>query len=169
MKKLLLTAAVGMLAVGAFTVPTFAAEGTKDVTVGYDANTIPDPDNPTDADWSVSVPKSFQFTDGNKTNNEMGVTLNEIKNGGLPADKKVEVSVTSKNAYELQNTKADKLAYTLKYNAVMAPTTAKQSIGFLDKAAPTIAGTSTLTGDTAKADGLYVDTLTYTVASAVAK
>lgn len=169
MKKLVVMLAVGAMVFGTFTIPSFAQEGTKDVTVGYDANSIADPENPTDADWSVSIPKSFYFTDTNKTNAEMNVTLNDIKNGGLPVDKKVEISVTSKNAYDLLNKKLDKLAYEVIYNEVMEKTNAKQSIGYLSQDTKTITGTSTLIGDTTKADGLYTDVLTYTVAAAVAK
>lgn len=176
MKKNLIAAlACGAMIVGtaaaAMPAAAFAAEGTGEVNVGYMDSMIPDPDNPTNPDWSVSIPKDFLFVKDTHETHDMTVTLNDIKNGGLAADKKVAVDVASANAYTLQNDTADitSLDYTLTYGTVE---NTDGQIGELSQDAKTIAGEATIEHDQLSqvgVDGVYTDVLTYTVHSAVDK
>lgn len=188
MKKLLVTMLAGVLIIGGTVLPVSAASETGKTNVGYLSGQIPDPDNPSNPTWSVSIPKDFVFTDGNLTKN-VDVTLNEIT-GEFNTAKKVQVDVESKNTYLLKNTDStvavQELQYKLNYGSLVNPGVPDESgnvtntIGFLSRdnagggedPAMTITGTAVLEETQLTnigVDGTYKDVLTYTVYSAVDK
>lgn len=168
MKKYLLSLCAGMLSLSAMVAPTFAAEQTRDVNVGYDSSMIPDPDNPENPTWSVSVPKSFKFTDS-YTSNEMKVTLNTISNGGLDVTKTAPISVKSANSFKLIGGAGGGIDYSLTYGGTAATGAEYNNIGSLQNVdgKRELVGTAALTDKTqlASADGSYTDVLTYRVST----
>lgn len=174
MKKFLLSMAAGAMALSAAAVPAFAAEGTGKTNVGYTDGAITDPDNPTNPNWSVSIPKDFMFVKDTHESQDMTVTLNQL-NAGLPADKKVQIDVDSTNDYKLNGGTAAATIKSLDYELEYTGGTKNKDgqIGFLSTGdAESIKGTATLPHaqlTQVGVDGTYSDVLIYTVHSAVAK
>lgn len=169
MKKFLLSMAAGAMALTATAAPVFAAESTGKTNVGYSDGAITDPDNPTNPEFSVSIPKDFMFVkDAHETQN-MDVKLTIIKDAEF-GTKTVHVDVSSAEGYKLKNasnTTVGELDYNLTYGS---KTNTNGEIGILSKADSTISGTATLPHDQLTqvgVDGTYTDTLTYTVHSAI--
>ena len=160
--KLLATALAVTMAVPMFSMSVSAAGSETGTTnVSYD-NTygIPDPDNPTDPGWAVTIPSSIHFTDSNNVVN-VDVELVSINSGSLPTGP-VAVTVASANGYQLQMTGAtDPVPYVVSY-AGTSMSTANTTVGNLSSTSTTITGTATLQG-TAAITGVHIDVLTYTI------
>lgn len=159
--KLLAAAlAVGMMVPMAST-SAFAATKTGTTDVSYDnTNIVPDPGNPDNPDWGVSIPSSIVFTDANKKV-DASVELVSINGGTLPATD-VTITVASQKAYKL-NTAAndDEMSYALIYgNKTM--TAVANEVGKLKAGTVKVTGQAVLTG-TAKKIGSHTDLLTYTI------
>lgn len=149
--------------------PINAASGVGDTDVSYTSDSnIPDPDNPTDPHWAVSIPSSIVFTSSTKTA-DATVELKAMNGYDLPSTGTITVSVVSKNSYGLYAAGADKdiMPYSLKYGSTKMTSTTK-TVGELIAAADNkIAGTAELSGTAvAKVKGSHSDTLTYTIETA---
>lgn len=161
--KLLAAALTVAMAVPMFAMSVSAA-GTETGTtnVSYDnTHGVPDPDNPTNPNWAVTIPSTIHFTDTNTVVN-VGVELVSINGGALPTTD-VAVSVTSRNGYKLQMSGAnpDAVPYVVAYGGVNMSTTVTE-VGNVNSTNTTISGTATLQG-TAAITGVHTDVLTYTI------
>lgn len=164
-KKLALALATCSIATLMSGVQAFAA-GTesagKDVTVSYDnIVSIPDPDNPANAQWAVTIPSAITFTDAVKSV-DASVEL-VAKNGGSLTGLNVDVNVKSANGFKL--TGLEDLDYQMAYGQTILNSTtgtSKTKIATLTEGAAKQDGLATLTGAASKA-GSFTDTLTYTV------
>lgn len=136
-------------------------EGTTPVT--YDnRNYIPDPDNPVNPGWAVTIPSSINFTDDNKII-DTSVELVSINGGTIPTEN-VTVTVTSENDYQLKKNPGDDagLSYKLTYgDKIMSDS--QKSVAVLNDSVTMQSGTAVLGNDKAPTRGQYTDTLTYTV------
>lgn len=177
MKKLLMGSLAFAVAAPMFMSPIFAAdankEGTADATVEYDGGgtDIPDPDNPTDPHWIVTVHPDLKFTDAVKTQ-DVSVGLSATEGYTLDAVS-VDVKVASKHAFNLTlNGGSDlsgALPYILKYDGkgiTSATAGEKVEVSTLTKDKRTVTGTATLNG-TALDSSKYKDVLTYSVSKKV--
>lgn len=138
-----------------------ASEGTGSTNVSYDnQNQIPDPDptDPTDPEWMVTIPSSIVFTDDNK---EIDASVELVEKTGMPA-KPVTVSVESDNGYNLVLTDAsDPVSYALGYGGKHM-SAIETMVAELTATNTRQTGTAKLTGKATKA-GVHTDVLTYTV------
>lgn len=173
MKKFLLSMAAGAMALSATAAPVFAEEGKGTTNIGYTDGAVTDPDNPSNPQWSVSVPKDFVFVKDSGETQEMNVKLNKVGTEGLDAAKKVQIDVASANGFTLENATNPNgkttLVYELTYGTKL---TANGTIGNLTTDADEIAGTAVLPHDQLTevgVEGTYTDVLTYTIHSAVNK
>lgn len=183
MKKFLLSMAAGAIALTASAVPAFATTETGKTNIGYVDAGVVNPDNPTNPDWSVSIPKDFMFKndDTGGLTHIMDVELIDVRDGGLATDQKVLVQVESENGYLLKNDTATKqtLKYTLNYTdsagtdvSMNAAANVKKEVGYLAQDNKKIAGKAELDKPQLSELGIkgtYTDVLTYTVNSAEAK
>lgn len=168
-KKLVAAAAIAAMTLsvtgGVYAAPPSATN--KDIPVTYDNTLIPDPDHPGDGKWGVSIPAKIAFSDDKKTITGLDVTLKPMNGHDLSTqpDLKVDVSVTSKNGYNVKFIDTP-LAYTLTYNNGTADQllsgTAPEKLTTLTPNLTTLTGTAVLTGQ-AIMQGDYSDTLTYTI------
>ncbi|MGX4601424.1 hypothetical protein [Faecalimicrobium sp. JNUCC 81] len=159
-----------LLAVGAITtsmlsgVVASAAEGSKDINVTYNNQTvIVDPDNPGAPEWQVAIPSGINFTEDKKTA-DVGIELqNPDGTEYSGATINVDVSVASKNGYELKKG-ASTVGYKVAYGSkTMAKGTAKELITTLSDTVKAQDGQARLSDDVATVLGTHTDTLTYTV------
>lgn len=140
----------------------WAAKESKGTDVFYDNRNIipnPDPMDPTNPEWVVSIPSSIHFTDANK---EIDASVELIEKTGLPAND-VTVTVKSAKGYKLALTgNADPVDYMLSYGSTVMSAGIDDTVAILTAQAPKQAGTARLTGK-ATAPGTHTDVLTYTV------
>lgn len=164
-KSVLLSAAALTLVAPLFAVSANAADwpvnGSTPVT--YDnSNSIPDPDNPGNPQYSLNIPSSIVFTDTAKSV-KADVTLKKATTdvGAYPAFG-IDVTVASTNAFKLKMGN-DELDYALVYDGKSMNATDNTVGSFAANLTSdtTIQGTANLIG-TATKTGTYTDTLTYT-------
>lgn len=160
-KKVIAMAMVMTMGLSMTTLGVSAAEGKGTTNVSYNnQNEIPNPDptDPTNPEWMVTIPSSIVFTDDNK---EIDASVELVEKTGMPANP-VSVSVESKNAYNLQLTdSSDPVSYTLSYASKLMSAT-ETKVADLTATSPKQEGTAKLTGKATKA-GVHTDVLTYTV------
>lgn len=164
---------LSLLAVGAITTSMFSGvvanatgvEGSKDVQVTYNnQNSITDPDNPGAPKWQVSIPSGINFTEDKKAA-DVGIELQNVDGtiytGGAI---NVDVSVESKNGYELKKG-GSKVSYDLSYGTktMQKQVATKEKIATLSESKKTEDGLAKLSNDVAIELGNHTDTLTYTV------
>ena len=152
--------AMGLM-IPALSMNVVASEGTGETPVSYDnRNYIPDPDNPIDPQWAVTIPSTINFTDDNK---KIDATVELVsKNGGSLPTSDVMVSVKSKNEYELINKDGEKVSYQLAYGDKVM-TSSNTEVAILNSGNTMEKGYAILGNDKAPSRGSYDDTLTYTI------
>ena len=158
-KKVIALAMVMTMGLSMSTLGGSAAEGTGTTEVSYNnQNEIPDPENPADPEWVVTIPSSIVFTD---TNKELDASVELVEKTALPAGD-VTVTVKSGNNYHLQlGSGDDAVSYSLTYDGKLMTDT-NIEVAVLNSSSRKKAGKAILTGNATKA-GLHTDTLTYTV------
>lgn len=135
----------------------------KEVPVSYDNTvSIPDPENPANAKWAVTIPSAITFTDAVK---DVDASVELVaKNGGSLTGLNIAVNVQSTNGFKLDG--AEQLDYQVAYGQTILNSTTtganKTKIATLTEDAAKQDGLATLTGVASKA-GSFTDTLTYTV------
>ena len=160
LKKIYMSALAMGLMIPALSMNVVASEGTGETPVSYDnRNYIPDPDNPIDPQWAVTIPSTINFTDDNKKI-DASVKLVEQNGGSLPTGN-VTVTVESSNNYKLKNG-SDEVSYRLEYGSKTMTNTDKE-VAVLASANPAESGFAILGNDKAPSRGSYEDTLTYTI------
>ena len=149
-KKVIALAMVMTMGLSMSTLGVSAAEGTGTTEVSYNnQNEIPDPENPADPEWVVTIPSSIVFTD---TNKELDASVELVEKTALPAG----------NNYHLQlGSGDDAVSYSLTYDGKLMTDT-NIEVAVLNSSSRKKAGKAILTGNATKA-GLHTDTLTYTV------
>ncbi|MEG0469733.1 MAG: hypothetical protein RR531_10695 [Longicatena sp.] len=143
--------------------------GTTDVTY-TNTTVIPDPENPDSgtAQWGVSIPKAFNFTDTTKVINSF-VSLEKM-NGAttLPANLNIDITVASEGNYKMTYfdgaKKVDPVDYNVKFgtSAPNSGTVGTLTTDAAGLASAPIKGRSEMTG-TAKQSGTHTDKLTFTI------
>lgn len=169
----------GSFAVNATSV--FAVDQEKDTIVSYNGDTdIPDPDNPFDPYYVVSVPGNVTFSDTNKNFNGTVDMLKIDENGNTSAydgDGVADVFVKSANKLQLNTAKNDDaIDYSFQYattagdaakiDAEVAATTSDQyqKLFSIDKDNAAHKVHYKMTGKATK-KGAHTDTLTYKIVS----
>ena len=164
---------LSLLAVGAITTSMFSGvvanaagvEGSKDVQVTYNnQNAIPDPDNPGAPQWQVAIPSGINFTEDKKTA-DVGIELQNADGTEYTGEAiNVDVSVASKNGYELRKGGSE-VSYDLSYGTktMQKQVGTKEKIATLSESKKTEDGLARLSDDVATELGNHTDTLTYTV------
>ena len=161
---------IPMSASGAFALDANQGEG--ETIVSYDnTNSIVDPGNPNNPQWSVNIPSTIKFSDENK---KVGadVELVKINNGTIPTNG-VSVKVASAKGYKLDIKGEDAMKYALEYtktdgalaqfNSDRNPTAGtKAELDTLTETKPKVVGYAVMRGTATKV-GAHTDTLTYTV------
>lgn len=158
----------------------FAAEGDKqsaDTMVTYrNTKDIPDPDNPSDPDYVVSVPGNITFTDEHQ---QYDKDLHMYMPDGLKdytGVKNADISVKSKNGFKLKNVKDEKDTVDYKMiklgakegdKAVELKGTEDNALGKMNKTDLNMKLRYKLAGQ-AQSTSVYQDTVTYTVTSPAA-
>ena len=160
LKKIYMSALAMGLMIPALSMNVLATDGTGQTPVTYDnRNYIPDPDNPTDPQWAVTIPSTINFTDDNK---KIDASVELVsKNGGTLPTGNVTVTVESRNNYKLKNG-SDEVSYQLVYEGKAMTNTSKE-VAVLNSANPAKSGFAILGNDKAPSRGSYEDTLTYTI------
>lgn len=167
MKKLLaLSLATGVVGAGLLAnVSAFAAEQPAEqphntVKVSYSSSVgIPDPDDPENPDYVISIPAAIVFSD-EKNSVDASVEMTNLDGTAYAGEKQADVSVTSKNQFKLKNGSRE-VNYDLKYGQnIMSVTNTK--VGTLSKTNLKVKGSADLQGS-ATATGNYTDVLTYNV------
>lgn len=140
----------------------------KEVPVSYNnTQLIPDPGNPTDPKWGVSIPTAISFKD-NATAVQIPVQLYSINQGTPSKDVSqlngltVDISIESLNAYKLQetlNNNGEELSYTVAYDTQI---NTNGVIARLSQNNPVQPGTASLDKQSLSV-GYFTDTLTYTI------
>lgn len=158
-KKVIALAMVMTMGLSMSTLGVSAAEETGNTQVSYNnQNAIPDPENPADPDWVVTIPSSIVFTDASK---EVDASVELVKKTVLSTND-VTVTVESANNYHLElGAGDDAVSYSLTYDGKLMTDTNKE-VAVLNSTNTKKAGKATLTGNAAKS-GLHTDILTYTV------
>ena len=160
LKKIYMSALAMGLMIPALSMNVLAADGTGQTPVTYDnRNYIPDPDNPTDPQWAVTIPSTINFTDDSKKI-DASVKLVEQNGGSLPTGN-VTVTVESSNNYKLKNG-SDEVSYQLVYGNKTMSNTDKE-VAVLNNTDTAKNGYAILGNDKAPSRGSYEDTLTYTI------
>ena len=128
-KKVMAMAMVMTMGLSMTTLGVSAAESKGTTNVSYsNQNEIPDPTDPTNPDWMVTIPSSIVFTDDNK---EIDASVELIKKAGELPDSStpVSVSVESQNVYNLQLAdSSDPVSYTLSYGSNLMSDTLKRCL-----------------------------------------
>lgn len=147
-------------------VTAFAATGTHNVPVTYDASTsIPDPDHPGAPTYQVVIPSAVTFTKvGEAVDASIAIKDGADKTQDYTGNDNVNVKVTSTNGYKVKNG-SDELSYTLSYGSKTMTGTNAQDVATLSSTKKDEKGQATLK-DAATKTGVYTDTLTYTVETA---
>lgn len=167
-KSKVLTGTLAFALMGMVITPidTFAASGSgsgiTDVSYNNDG-TIPDPENPTDPEWTVKIPTAIVFTNTKKTA-DANVEINATAGNTLPTTGEINVTVKSQNNYVLTatGTTPDPMAYSLVYGGNTMSQT-MTTVGDLVQT-NTILGEAKLNPSAvAKVSGSHTDLLTYTV------
>lgn len=163
--KKLFSGALAVAMVGTMVAtPVFAKEKSDTTPVSYNnVKQIPDPENPDNPDWAVTIPSSITFTDDIKEV-DASVELVSVNNASITGVSDVKVSVRSQNGYKLELAgKADPVAYTLQYDSVLSGSSDTEIASLSGTPGSTKKeGTAKLVG-TATQSGDHTDVLTYTV------
>ena len=160
LKKIYMSALAMGLMIPALSMNVLAADGTGQTPVSYDnRNYIPDPDNPKDPQWAVTIPSTINFTDDNKKI-DASVELVANPGGSLPIGN-VTVTVESRNNYKLKNG-SDEVSYQLVYGNKTMSNTDKE-VAVLNNTDTAKSGYAILGNDKAPSRGSYEDILTYTI------